>query len=143
MTTPDVNEVKRALKAAGVEVYRSRPQEVQIAERVRLHIMDSHVRVRLEDGLSVVFVARSQKSDFPQAQGDDLFERVRAGVGRLAASRGYVEAAARVQEVTDPVDDQKVLDVWHEVTFEKRADSLDEAVDEVRWALALEKYVRD
>jgi hypothetical protein len=41
------------------------------------------------------------------------------------------------------VDDSKTLDVWHEVVYEKPTDDLDEVIDEVRWALGLEKFVRD
>lgn len=139
----DVKTVKKALQDAGVEVYRSRPDEVHIAERIRLHIMDSHVRVVLGETMKVRFTARSQRSDFPNARSDELFERVRHRVGGGAIERGYVETASQVQDVKDPVDDAKTLDVWHEVIYEKPASDLDEVIDEVRWALGLEKFVRD
>ncbi len=140
VSTTDVQRVKQALLDAGVEIYRLKGEEIQVAERVRLHIMDSGVRVRLIGGVSVCFTARSQRSDFPNANEDDLFEKVRGLVGAQAYPRGYTESEAKSVQVTDPVDASKVLDVWHEVTFEKPAD-LDSLVDEVRWALELEKYV--
>ena len=124
-----------------MEIYRARPDEIEIAERIRLHIMDSGVRVGVQEALTVRFTARSQRSDFPNAQAEELFRRVRETVGTPAGDRGYVETQAETREVTDPVDDSKILDVWHEVTYEKSTTDVDEAVDEVRWALAVEKYV--
>ncbi len=138
----DVSTVKTALEGGGIEVYRSGADEIQIAERVRLHIMDSGVRVFVRDGvMHVRFTARSQRSDFPNAAAEDLFERVRSKVGTPAGERGYVEQNICVQEVLDPMDESRVLDVWHEIVYEKAAAAVDELVDEVRWALEVEKYV--
>jgi hypothetical protein len=44
--------------------------------------------------------------------------------------------------VKDPVNNARVLDVWHEVTYRKPLAAPADAVSEVRWALELEKYVR-
>jgi hypothetical protein len=140
--TPSIQTIQQALASAGVEIYRTDDDEVQIAERVRLHIMDSGVRVVLRDGLAVQFTARTQRSDAPSARPDELFRRVREEIGEKAGSRGYREAHAEVVEVKDPVDEARVLDVWHEVTYRKVLQKLDDAVTEVRWALDLEKYVR-
>jgi hypothetical protein len=137
-----IQSIQQALASAGVEIYRTDDHELQIAERIRLHIMDSGVRVVVRDGLAVQFTARSQRSDAPSAQPEELFRRVREEIGCRAGDRGYTEASAEVVEVTDPVDDARVLDVWHEVTYRKNLDQPDEAVDEVRWALDLEKYVQ-
>ena len=86
------------------------------------------------------FTARSQRSDFPNADSDDLFGRVREQVGQPATARGYAETTTHVHEVTDPVDDTRILDVWHEVVYEKTT-AAEDLVDEVRWALDIEKYV--
>jgi len=137
-----IQDIQRALARVGVEIYRARDQELQIAERIRLHIMDSGVRVVVSDGLAVQFTARAQRSDAPSAHPEELFRRVREEVGQQASGRGYRESSAEVVEVKDPVDNARVLDVWHEVTYRKALDHLDEAVAEVRWALDLEKYVR-
>ena len=59
-------EIEHALQEAGVEVYNIDGTEFQIAERIRLHLMDSGVRVRVDDGLCVRFTARAQQSDAPQ-----------------------------------------------------------------------------
>ena len=141
MSNSDLQQVKSALLDAGIEVYRTRDAEIQIAERVRLHLMDSGVRILDDDGLGVEFTARSQRSDFPNVSPDKLFERVRDMVGRAALDRGYVETQARSVDVTDPVDADKILDVWHEVTYRKVTSSTEDLIDEVRWALSVEKYV--
>jgi len=140
--TLTIQDIQQALSDAGVEIYRTDDRELQIAERVRLHIMDSGVRVALNGGLIVEFTARTQRSDAPSALAKDLFRRVREEVGEQAGSRGYQEAHAEIVEVKDPVDDARVLDVWHEVTYRKPLGAVADAVTEVRWALELEKYVR-
>ncbi len=65
---------------------------------------------------------------------------MRESIGAPASDRGYTEADATVLEVTDPVDGSRVLDVWHEVTYEKSSE-VDQLVEEIRWALSVEKYV--
>ena len=143
MSTSNLSSIKQALEDAGIEIYRSRPSEIEVAERVRLHIMDSGVRILLAeagDEVRVRFTARSQRSDFPNARPEDLFDRVRESIGTSANDHGYEEAGATVLEVTDPVDESRVLDVWHEVTYEKSAPPA-ALVEEIRWALSIEKYV--
>jgi hypothetical protein len=140
--TLTIQDIQRALSNAGVEIYRVQPRELQIAERVRLHIMDSGVRVVLNGALIVQFTARTQRSDAPSAHADELFRRVREEIGGQAGSRGYEESRAEIVEVKDPVDEARVLDVWHEVTYRKPLAAVADAVAEVRWALELEKYVR-
>jgi hypothetical protein len=135
----DLQQVKRDLIDAGLEIYRTKPSELEIAERVRFHIMDSGVRVRAD--LSVVFTARSQRSDSPSVAAEELFERVRQTVGQQATERGYVEEEARTVDVRDPMDDERVLDVWHEVVYAKPASAVEEVVDEVRWVLGIDRYV--
>ena len=141
VSKPDVQRVKQALIDAGVEIYRTNDSEIQIAERIRLHIMDSGVRVHITDPMSILFTARSQRSDFPNAAPAELFDKVRGKVGAQASERGYEERDASTIEVKDPVDDRKVLDVWHEVTYAKSLPDEGAVVEEVRWALDVEKYV--
>jgi len=137
-----IQDIQQALAKAGVEIYRTEERELQIAERVRLHIMDSGVRVVMTEGIAVQFTARTQRSDAPSAQSEELFRRVREEIGGRAGERGYEESSAEIVEVKDPVDEARVLDVWHEVTYRKPLEALDDAIAEVRWALGLEKYVR-
>jgi hypothetical protein len=138
----DAKQIKTELVAAGLEVYRTRADEVQVAERVRLHIMDSGVRVSLgEAAAHVAFTVRQQRSDFPDVRPETLIDRARREVGRIAEGRGYVETQAGSVEVKDPMDQNRVLDVWHEVTYQKPIEDVASAVDEVRWALSIERFL--
>lgn len=139
MSSNDLQSVKEELIKAGLEIYRTRPAELEIAERVRLHIMDSGIRVL--ENLSVTFTARTQRSDFPSVAPEQLFARVREIVGQDALGRGYVENDVRTIDVKDPMDDARTLDVWHEVSYSIEAGSVEIVVEEVRWALTIEKYV--
>lgn len=136
-----VQEVQRALTEAGLEIYSADDDELQIAERVRLHIMDSGVRVRISRDVAVCFTARMQRSDAPSAPPEELFERVREHIGAQATTRGYAESGAHITEVKDPMDANKILDVWHEVTYQKTMPAVIDMVDEVRWALGVDKFV--
>lgn len=138
--TPDITSIQSLLETAGIEIYQSHAAELEIAERVRLHMMDSGVRVKVDVGLTVRFSARSQRSDFPSSTVEALFQRVHEAVGIPASARGFSEAERRIVEIKNPVDDSKILDVWHELVFEKKCDA-GELVDEVKWVLDLEKYV--
>ena len=110
MSRTDLQRVKQTLVAAGVEIYRTQPEELALAERVRLHIMDSGVRVRLAEEIGVAFTARSQRSDFPGEEADALFRRVRETIGEAADGRGYEEESSRTVEVKDPMNEATVLD---------------------------------
>lgn len=143
MTDVNASAVTTALAQAGIEVYRVVGSEIQVAERVRLHIMDSGIRVRITDGFSVVFCARSQRSDYPHMSAEGLLGRVREAIGSRATNHGFVEQETSSREVRDPTNPEHVLDVWHEVTYAKRSDSFDTLIDDVRWALALDKYVSE
>lgn len=137
----DAKEVKAELVAAGFEVYRTKPDEVQVAERIRLHIMDSGIRVHVAEPAHVAFTVRQQRSDFPDVTPESLIDRARREVGSLATARGYQERTAGSVEVKDPMDPNRVLDVWHEVTYEKSIGDLSGAVEEVRWALSIERFL--
>jgi len=132
-----------ALSQAGVEVYRVVGSEIEIAERVRLHIMDSGVRVRVDDQMRVIFRARSQRSDYPHMSADELLSLVRAAIGQRASAQGFVEDATTSREVRDPATQEHVLDVWHEVTYAKDSASVSSLIGDVQWALQLEKYVSE
>lgn len=137
----DVRVLKDELIGAGVEVYRTRGDELQIAERVRLHIMDSGIRVRCEENtITILVTLRAQRSDHPSEPESALFERVRRECGTPFAQNGYQEAAARTTPVTDPLDASRTLDVWQEVVFEKTCDRR-AFVEDVRWALTTNRHL--
>ncbi len=138
-STLTVQELKRALASAGFEVYRTQGAEVHLAERPRENlIMDAGVSVSVEASLRVRMVTRAQKNDFPGEGGELLAARARRQ-GDAAIARGFAEHSVRERMLYDPGDGTKVLDTWLEVFFEKDVDALPEVLEEVRFAMGLEK----
>ena len=135
---PTPAEVKKALISAGFEVYRTRGDVVHVAERARENlIMDSGVRVHAGE-TKVGLLVRAQRIDFPHDPDEAMFERARE-LGKPALARGFVEVDTQITRMPDPSDDERTLDSWFEVSFEKRTDGLAEAMAEVGFALSLEK----
>jgi len=133
-------EIRKALLAAGFELYRTQGDLVHIADRVRDNlIMDSGVSV--STSLRVKFIVRSQRSDFPNDATGKLFESARA-LAVAALARGYVETGTLTCPMHDPADPSRTLDTWYEVSFEKAVTTLDEAMAEVGFALTVEKTAR-
>jgi hypothetical protein len=141
---PTPLEIKKALKDAGLEVYRTRGDVVHLAERVRENLlMDAGTFVRsapLVAATHVGFVVRAQRNDFPNDGDEHLFERARQAA-EAAVARGYRETRVEVHQVKDPGDGERTLDTWCEVSFEIELPDLDAAIAEARFALALEKAV--
>lgn len=141
---PTPAEIKKALKEAGLEVYRTRGEAVHLAERVRENLlMDAQIFVRGGVGgegsaASVGFVVRAQRTDFPNDGEEHLFDRARK-LGEPAVARGYAEFDSQVRQILDPGDGERTIDVWCEVSFEKAVPDLDAAVIEARFALTIEK----
>ena len=134
-------ETKKALVAAGLEVYLTRGDEVQVADRVRDNlIMDSGVSIHSGDDLRVRIVVRAQRCDFPSDSVQSLFDRART-LGTSALARGYQETGTRSSPMRDPIDDSRTLDTWYEVLFEKTVATLSDAIEEVRFAVTVEKAV--
>ena len=133
-------DIKRALRDAGFEVYRTEGSEVQVAERVRENlIMDSGVRVMGEP--AVAFVTRAQQRDFPGDAPEQLFERARR-VAQRALDRGYREVRAFVTPTRDPGDPSRTLDHAYEVRFELAVADIAAALGEVRGLLSLDKTAK-
>ena len=140
----ELSAIQSLLEDSGIEIYQvhqhGQRHEIEVAERVRLHMMDSGVRVDVDDQLTLRFSARAQRSDAPSADAAQLFERVQAAVGVPVMARGFEERERRTVEIKDPVDESKVLDVWYEIVFAKTCDQ-DQLVEELRWVMDLERYV--
>jgi hypothetical protein len=136
---PSASRIKKALIEAGFEVFRTRTEEIVLAERPRENlIMDSGVRLRLGDPLQVCVVLRAQKADFPNEDEAHLFERVR-NLASGALAGGFAEVSTAISKVADPGDAERTLDTFYEITFMKPARDLDEAVAELRLAMDVEK----
>lgn len=137
-----MQSLKQALTEAGIEIYGESDTDLRIAERHRYHLMDSGVVARSEgDAIVVSFSIRAQRSEFPHVEESLIFERIRSVVGTTAIERGYSDGVERVVEVNDPVDATKLLDTWYELEFAKTVDGASPAIEEIRWALTVEKYV--
>jgi hypothetical protein len=138
-TPNNASLIKRALIDAGFEIFRTRNEEIVLAERPRENlIMDSGVRLRLSSSLEVRVVLRAQKADFPNDEEARLFERVR-NLASGAVDAGFVEVGTAVTRVSDPGDAERTLDTFYEITYAKPAAALDEAVSQLKFALGLEK----
>jgi hypothetical protein len=135
------DEAKRALVAAGLEVYRTTPERVLLAERVRMHLMDSGVCLALGQAARVEFTVRCQRSDFPAAPESELFERVRVAMQALVAERGFRELCTATAEQRDPMNDESILDVWYQLVYAKDAAETDALLEDLRWALSVPKCI--
>ena len=138
---PGIEAIKRELQSAGIEVYRVRENVIEIAERVRFHIMDSGIRVVAQVPIEVRFSARSQKSGNPDLDDDALFGLVRDALSGAASEQGFVEEGTSSQRVTDPSDPNRVLDVWYEVRFVRHVTDPAEVAGLVRWILTVERFI--
>ncbi len=137
---PTPSELKKSLLALGFEIYRTSPDQVSLADRVRDNLlMDAGVCIRLPE-LAVRVVLRAQASDFPTDDPEQLYDRVRSLAG-AASAKGYREVGCTAVPVRDPGDRSRTLDTWYEVTFECTLDGDADLGAEVRYALALEKTV--
>jgi len=135
---PTPAEIKKALTEAGFELYRTRGEVVHVAERVRENLlMDSGIFVHTGRG-TVGFIVRAQRTDFPGESETQLFERARA-LATLALERGYREVEATTRPIFDPGDGDRMLDTWCEVLFEREAQGVLAAMEEVRFALGFPK----
>lgn len=141
--TPTPQQLKKALVASGFEVFRTLPEEVVLAERVRENlILDSGVRVApLQDGkLQVRVVLRAQKADFPNEDENALFARVRK-LAEPAVAKGFSEVSTSVTAVKDPADASRTLDTFYEINLSHDVASVEDAVPVLKFVLSLEKAV--
>jgi hypothetical protein len=130
-------QVKRLLVDAGFEVFRTRGDEVMLAERPRENlILDSLVSLKCGPPLTVRAVFRAQKSSFQHDDAPQLFRRVR-DLASLAV--GFEEHSAHVVPVSDPGDSSHVLDEFYDVVVAAEASSLDAAIDLLRQAIGFDK----
>jgi hypothetical protein len=136
-----LDRLKQAMVDAGFEIYRVNGTEIRIAERVRVHLMDSAVAITIREQPQINLTVRSQRSDFPSAPAEVLFSKVREAVLEAAKARGFSEQASAARDITDPVDANHLLDVWHELTFVKPVSQIETMIEDVRWALSVPKCV--
>ncbi len=144
---PSIQDLKRQLIAAGLEIYRTRPDAVHLAERPRDNqILDAGISVRPagqgEGSLELRVVMRAQRSDFPRDPIESLYQRVRELAASDLLGNGFIEIETREQRMLDPGDKSKTLDIWYELVFSKVLADLGGAVAEVKRVLPLDKFVK-
>lgn len=129
-------ELKKALVAGGLEVYRTSGDAVLLADRVRDNlIMDAGVSVRES---SVTLVLHARRAQFPNEAESAIFEHIR-GLAAGARSLGFVEQGTRVTPLRDPSDPTRTLDTFFEVVFARATRDLSETVKIAHAALDLAK----
>src|SRR4051812_19837781 len=142
-TSPTPQQLKKALIAGGFEVFRTLPEEVVLAERVRENlILDSGVRVGPlgDGGVRVRLVLRAQRTDFPADEDNTLFDRVRK-LAEPAIAEGFAEVSTNLNAVKDPADPERTLDTFYEVFLAREVATLEDAMPVLKFALSLEKAV--
>jgi hypothetical protein len=141
VSAPSLETTRAAILANGIEVFRVKDETIELAQRVRSHLMDAGVSLSFGKEPRLEFTVRVQNSDFPGTGADEMFSKVRLEIGARARERGFSEAEQRCRKVEDPVDAAHVLDVWYELTFAKSTTDLSQLMDDVRWALAVSKCI--
>jgi len=131
--------LKKALVTEGFEIYRTGPNLIALADRVRDNLlMDSGVAAVEDLGLAVRLVLRAQASDFPGEDENGLFGRARS-LSATVIAKGYVEIGASAVPIQDPSDRSRTLDTWCEVSYERRVADEAELYEELRFALGVTK----
>ena len=142
---PSIQDLKRTLVSAGLEIYRTRPDAVHLAERPRDNqILDAGIAVRPMGGelLEVQVVMRCQRSDYPRDPAESLFARVRALAADDLVSAGFSEVEAREQRMLDPGDKTTTLDTWYELVFARTFPTAVDAIADIKRVLPLDKFVK-
>jgi hypothetical protein len=140
MPTLTPQQLKRALIDAGFTIFRTLPEEVVLAERVRENlIMDSGVRLRCAPALEVRVILRIQRGNFPGEEDAKLFERARA-LGGPALTAGFREVTHQTSQVSDPGDSTRTLDTFFEVVLGREVESLEAGLEAVRFAFGLDRF---
>lgn len=146
MPSSDSAELKRRLRAAGFEIYRTRGREVVLAERIRDNlIMDSGVAAVLADdggSAEVVVVVRAQATHFPGGPPEALMDHVRALASAFEA-RGYSAGEALTREMNDPGNPERTLDTSLEMHLRRRLASEKDVFEELRTVLAMPRSSSD
>lgn len=133
-------ELRRVLLDSGLEVFRVKDDEVHLAERQNLHLMEAGVRIRCGESYGVTIVARAQRSDAAARHADEQFAFVREGIREILAA-GFVETGADSRTLYSVSDSTQVVDVWYEITVHREYSDLESMIAGVRHALSIERYI--
>ncbi|HEV8550284.1 MAG TPA: hypothetical protein VGQ57_14670 [Polyangiaceae bacterium] len=131
--------LKKALVSEGFEIYRTAPNLISLADRVRDNLlMDSGVAVVEGENMAIRVVFRAQASNFPGEAADGLFARARA-LSATLIGRGYGETGTDTVAISDPGDRSRTIDTWYEVTYSLPGVPQAKLYDELRFVLGVAK----
>ncbi len=123
MPSTDSAELKRRLRAAGFEIYRTRSGRVVLAERIRDNlIMDSGVAVALgdnEEPPTVIVVVRAQATHFPGVSHEAVLSQAWA-LASPFQSRGYQAGEPVTLPLSDPANPERTLDTSFEIPLHRQ-----------------------
>jgi hypothetical protein len=148
MSPSDTAELKRNLRSAGFEIYRSNPEFVHLAERVRDNlIMDSGVAAHLSRNgevtrLSVHVNLRAQASHFPGADETQVWQHARE-LAKTFTDAGYEEGESHTEPVVDPSDPSQSLDTSFRILLKRAVDDLSALHTELKAALSRRRSTTD
>lgn len=145
MSVTDPAELKRKLRAAGFEIYRTAENRVQLAERIRDNlIMDSGVTALLVEssGWAIRVTVRAQASHFPGASVEQLWGHANALAAEFLTD-GYSKESQSAELVADPSDPEKSLDTSHEILLHRSVATLDLLFDGLKLALSRRRSTSD
>jgi hypothetical protein len=145
MSVTDSSELKRQLRAAGFEIYRTAAEQVLLAERIRDNlIMDSGVAALLlkPGAVAVQVTVRAQASHFPGADETQLWARAR-DLADVFLQQGYDELETRAEPVPDPNDPTRRLDTSHEILLRRGVTDLESLYEQLRAALGQKRSTTD
>ncbi len=137
------SELREALNDANIEVYQEHAHTIEIAERIRFHMMDSGVRISNQKPWNLVFTVRAEQSSNPHASKETLLERLRAQFSKQVQDKGYREVEAHTRIINHPSNNDEVLDIWYELQYGKELTSIEEVVSDLQWALKIDKQLND
>jgi len=144
MTSPTPAELKRKLRAAAFEIYRTTANQVLLAERIRDNlIMDSGVSAKVQsDALSVEVVVTAQASHFPGADEAQIWQHAKNLASEFLRAN-YTEESTNSESLPDPSDPSLSLDTRYEIRLSRAVTSVEALMDELRAALAKRRSTAD
>jgi hypothetical protein len=145
MSVTDPAELKRKLRVAGFEIYRTAENRVQLAERIRDNlIMDSGITALVAEpsGLAIQVTVRAQASHFPGASPDQLWSHATA-LAEQFLTDGYLKEGQSAELVPDPGDPAKSLDTSHEILLQRSVETLEALLEQLQLALTRRRFTTD
>jgi hypothetical protein len=134
-------ELKEVLKSGGLEIYRVRGDHVFLAERVRENlILDAGVSVAAAT-LEVTVTCRGEQTHFAGATDDTVFTHTEA-LGVPLLRDGFLEVLRRAVPMTDPMNAERVLDTFFEISYRKALPGPAEVVHTCKRVMTFERIAR-